>query len=135
MKQLIQLLTCLLFMANTLTAQWTQTSGPQFPAVPHYVFNMAIDGNNLYAVTPNALHKSTDNGDSWTRIYVGKPDYTESIAWPYFVDASGSTICIPVSNYITGINKVKCSSNGGASFQQSINNFGFCRWHCRVGRC
>ncbi len=125
MKQLIQLLTYLLFMVNTLTAQWTQTSGPQFPAVPLNILNMKIDGNNQYAVAYNALYKSTDNGGSWTRIYGGKPDYTESIAWPYFVEASGSTICIPVSNYNTGINKVKCSANGGTSFQQSMNNFGY----------
>jgi len=57
----------ILFFSNTF-AQWIQTTGPE----PGFITSIAKNGSTLFVGTAGAgIHKSDDNGLTWTRITSG----------------------------------------------------------------
>ncbi len=99
---------------STLSAQWTQISNIPIPAHTLSTFEMDIDGNNLYAVTEAGIHKSTNNGGSWTEIVAPVAGI-----YPEKVHASGNTVCYIAWDEAENGYDFFYSTDGGATFQES----------------
>ncbi|MEA3448944.1 MAG: hypothetical protein U9Q98_10955, partial [Bacteroidota bacterium] len=71
MKKII-LLAIVTLSVNIVTAQWTQTNGPY----GGHINSIAISGTNIFAGTWDGVFLSSDNGQNWTAVNNGLPEYT-----------------------------------------------------------
>jgi photosystem II stability/assembly factor-like uncharacterized protein len=107
MKNFIYMLLIIAF-AGTVNAQWVHTSGPynaySFGSVGNILFTgiTAEDSTNIFI--------STDNGDNWSGIRAGMPNWVCSFA------ASGSSLfAVPVANGI-----YRTTNNGNNWFNAGL---------------
>jgi len=55
----------ILFLTVKIFSQWVQTNGPYGGG---YVYDLLVNGTNLYAAAHSGLYCSTDFGTSWTKL-------------------------------------------------------------------
>ena len=96
---------CLFCNTHILHSQWTQTRGLSGSAL--FVSCLAVSDTNLFAGTDSGVFLSTNNGDSWSSVSNGLPQYVDVLA----LAISGRNLFIGTVSY-----GVFLSTNNGESW-------------------
>jgi photosystem II stability/assembly factor-like uncharacterized protein len=112
MNHLISFVLLFIIASSAFAQQWEQTNG----VGGNGALSIAINPSGDVFVVSNALHRSTDKGVTWTRIF---PQMTAKAIQKVGIQPSGRIIVSVSSPYLnTSINGLYASDDNGNSWKQ-----------------